>query len=299
MLPHWRRLTLPELALFWIAIWVALFAAWNRPLYVDLAAGNVTVFEQLLVWLGLLAFARGRPVLFAFGIGVAASMRLMPLALLVLLVFTWRRSPRSALIAGGTALVVFLLPHLASLVFDRSEYLGYLGVVGRMSEEARGETNPSSYALLRDVVEHASRQAMTGGWLALHARAVAFLLWLALASGGLCFYLISSWKLHLDRRPLLLLSYTCFCLACLLPRFKMYSYLLVVAPTVYTLQALPVAARALLLAAAVWGLPFTGFFQSGYLAYFPLWLFAATLFLICGPLARRQKNAGFFADAAL
>jgi len=201
ILPRWQSLSLPELAPFWIAIGVALSAGWNRPLQVDLAAGNVTVFEQLLVWLGLLA--------------------------------------------GITALVICVLPHLASFVFDQSAYLDYVGVVQRMSEEARGETNPSSYALIRDVVDHVSRQGGTGGGLmqvlggALHARAVALVLWLTLATGGLCFYLISSWRLRLDRRPLLLVSQACFCLACFLPRFKMYSYLLVVPPTLYTLQAVP------------------------------------------------------------
>ena len=100
----WQRVYLhrPEDVLF------VLFCvlAYNATVYLDMRAGNVSLFEVALVWFAFWAYLRNRVVAFSVLLGTASLFRLTPLFFSLMLVFC---SPRlrglialAAVIVSGT-----------------------------------------------------------------------------------------------------------------------------------------------------------------------------------------------------
>src|SRR6185295_155508 len=78
----WRRL-LPEVPAFFLALAVAF--GFNGSVIWDLRTGNVTVLQDLFLWLGFAWFVQGRHGLSAAGILVGSLFKLLPAAFLGLL----------------------------------------------------------------------------------------------------------------------------------------------------------------------------------------------------------------------
>lgn len=66
--------------------WFLAFAAlgFNAAIARDLVVGNISIFEQALIWFGLFALLRGRPLVFVTLIILAGQCKILPLALLAL-----------------------------------------------------------------------------------------------------------------------------------------------------------------------------------------------------------------------
>jgi hypothetical protein len=104
----WRGL-LPAIPVFFLALAAAF--GFNGSVIWDLRTGNVTVLQDLLLWLGFAAYVQGRHALSAVGILVGSLFKLVPAAFLgLLLVRTGRRGS-----SGRVVLVAAVC--LASLVF--------------------------------------------------------------------------------------------------------------------------------------------------------------------------------------
>ncbi len=85
----------------------------NCTIYWDLMAGNITLFEQVLLWFGLYQFTRNRLGLFTCCVVAASLCKITPMFFLILLLFA--RPYRKAwawMIAGAAMFGVF---HLANM----------------------------------------------------------------------------------------------------------------------------------------------------------------------------------------
>jgi hypothetical protein len=133
--------------------WFLAFAAvgYSAPICCDLELGNVSIIEQVPIWLGLWALLRGRLALFCGLIILAAQFKLVPVCLLALLLLT--ESPRKWLYLLGSLVVCGLI---AARVYG-SDPLGVRMFLDWASAvavyEAGGTFHPSSLAFVREAAE--------------------------------------------------------------------------------------------------------------------------------------------------
>lgn len=195
----------------------------------DLRAGNISIFEQALIWFGFYLFLRGRTAGFCLAILCAASFKLIPILLLGFLLTTGgRRDIAYAICFGGLfgllmALNYIVWPELTS---------SFLQNVRNLNGE-RGIHNPSTWAFLQDATS----------WLQSHAQlSLPKLVPLAVYGGMSLFAVVISFKAlqrskvcRVKDAVLWQICLTCLLYAVVVPRFKNYSYILVIAPAFFVL----------------------------------------------------------------
>jgi hypothetical protein len=179
----WHRHFEPLNFSFPVVLFLAL--GYNAALLRDLAAGNISIFEQLGIWLGFYLLVRNRPYLAGLVLAVTAQFKLLPAVLLGTVLFVgppgrWKPFAASVAAFGALFSLNFLLtPQLME------QYMGALGGAIPYLDD-RGEFAPSALALIRDVADHAAtwgvRVSHSGADLAYLTYAGVFalvLLWLA------------------------------------------------------------------------------------------------------------------------
>jgi hypothetical protein len=194
---------------------MAIFA-FGRPLHRDINAGNIAVFEQCMLWIGIAGLVRARYVLFAVSMILAAVMKPMNLLILFPLagVLGTRRWRVVVLIV---ALSIIL--HGVGVLVDPEMSVEFLRHA-RLPDE-RGSMNPSSYALSSDIISAATPvlNLQTGpAGLVLYGGFVLTILLVFLRVQG---------RLELQSGVMLSLI-VCALIA---PRFKDYSYILLIVPS--------------------------------------------------------------------
>jgi hypothetical protein len=226
-----------------------LLYAFCSALPIDLRVGNVSVFEQLGLWLAFSQLLRGRAWLFAALVVLAAQLKLLPAAFLVLLLVYWDR-PRwgpffasAAVFLGTLAANRFLHPEMFSRFWALASGL-----------DERGAVNPCSLALIREVTREWRGMP---GWVPVAIYA-AFSAGIVIASARAC-------RAHRAKlRTPLGVFFACATYALVAPRFKDYSYILLFAPALHVLRTFPESGRVPLFAVLLF-LP-SGFVFAPHLA---------------------------------
>src|SRR5690348_16484006 len=108
--------------LFILLLWIRIFQlrdwpilvilvpfAFGSSLLVDLRAGNISAFEQLLIWTGFYFYVQNKITKFATAICAAASFKLMPILLLGLLATRLRRKEVVLMIVFGFTFCMILV----------------------------------------------------------------------------------------------------------------------------------------------------------------------------------------------
>jgi len=209
----WRRAFFPD-DLGGACLYLVCALGYAQTIKMDLRAGNISVFEQVLIWVGIVAFLRGRPWICAALIGAAALFKLTSAALLVILLVDRRRRCVAAALTVACGLAAV---HGLSAALRPDLFGAFLRSAAALDD--RGQTNPASLALIRDGLERLVREPgsehldwiVYGGWV--------LLIGLASLSGA--------------RRQELPGALECFAYALAAPRFKDYSYILLIPPSVY------------------------------------------------------------------
>jgi hypothetical protein len=265
----WRRRLFPDDDLAGACLYLFCALAYAQTIKMDVRAGNISVFEQLLIWTAILAFRRRRPWPFAALIAAAALFKLTTAALLLLLLLDRRRPAVGALCGGlaGLALV-----HGISAAVRPDLFAGFLRNAAALDD--RGRTNPAALALIRDGIER-----MAGGQVPGHLDMIVYGLWVLLV--GLTTLSVAG---RSDRTGVLECAFLlAFALAA--PRFKDYSYILLIPPSVYVvvsvLQGLVPQLLAVLLVCT-------------HLFAYQSWMAALVLFiaLLARPRARGRRPPG-------
>lgn len=241
-----------------------LLYAFSSALAVDLVAGNVSLVEELGLWLGFAFLLRGRVWPFCLCVGLVAQIKLVPALLLGLLWIVPTRARWRALGAGvlgtlGALGINFLLNPAYALRFLRA-------AAGR---DERGPFNMSSLALWRDLVDEIGRPwAPVPPWVAQVFWGVS-----ALALGVVTLRVALRHQAGpgaQDLRTRLCLGLLAYGLV--LPRFMSYSYILLLAPALYLLTTQPLRrvplVAILILLPPQWIVPPYVSFVMAYLPFF-------------------------------
>jgi len=208
-------------------IWVLfLVFAYSSAIFVDVVSGSVTTFEQLFIWLGVAALLDRRYAVFTAAIVTASLFRITPIALLLIaLVLPDGRGVRSVVagIAGaaaiglGTAVVAPQLTH------------GFVRSVPTNFGE-RGWLNPAALPLADDLAAAAGRAMhVTLPPVASAVIYVAIVAAIVLSTVATVRHVLRRSDAVDARDALVYLAI--LATALVLPRFKNYSYMLLVAPT--------------------------------------------------------------------
>ncbi len=142
LLTVWRNAFLREASPL-LSLVVA-FYGFHAALLWDLRTGNVTVLEQLLLWLAFARYVQDRRKSFAILVAVASTFKLLPIAFLgLLLVPSKRHGPSPRLMLAGLALfaVLVFLPSLLHVEWAR----GFLHNLP--AERPNGEGNPCALGI--------------------------------------------------------------------------------------------------------------------------------------------------------
>jgi hypothetical protein len=204
-----------------VILLVVVLLGFNATIFSDLYAGNITCFEELLLWLGIAALLTGRRMLFAVLIPVAATPKYLPMALVLLLLFEGRKAILPLLVSAGS----FLAIQGISLAVSPAGTARFFTLASALDE--RGRAAPSSLALLRDTLSPAFRP-----W-------VPMALYSVIALSVLAVFGILAVRLRKretwDKAPWFLLSGALLSYLLVIPRLKSYGFVLVIPVAVWLL----------------------------------------------------------------
>jgi hypothetical protein len=227
----WHRLF--DLTRYRGLLWVLVPLAFNCTVIADFRSGNISVFEQLLIWTGFYFYTRKSLAGFGIAIVLAASCKLVPIALLALLATRWNKKSLAYGVLFGVAFLALLgasalaWPELFAIFWKNLLHLGAQG--------EHGNVDPSTRALISDAARWF--QLKTGHPLPI---IIPLGILATLAAGVVAVSVImfsrmkssDSKSADLWRISLLCLSY-----ALIVPRFKDYSYILLIPPAFYIITA--------------------------------------------------------------
>jgi len=198
--------------------------AYRGALRLDILYGNISLVEQVLIWGAVWFVLRGRIGRFCALITASALFKLNTIAVLLLALF---ERNRRAVLCVATSVAVFLGVLVLTYVAAPGFYTDFLGNLRSLDE--RGRHNPASLAIIGDAVG-----LLTGSVGAIpYASIVVYGLYVVGMLGWTFVAVRRVWPL---RARIDLLSLGIFLYALLMPRFKDYSYILLIVPTIYVLR---------------------------------------------------------------
>jgi len=226
----WQRVFLREPTDTWFLLFCLL--AFNASIYADLATGNVAIIEQAFLWTAFYCFLRNQPVKFAVFLALASIFKIVLLFFLLLIPFARKdqRLPFLAALGGvGTTILVFTALTDAELA---GRFVFNLPSILSLPSE-QGIINPSSLAFFKTV-----RGSLTASGVLTSPGLVQWPLYIC----WVVFVFAVSWRFLRKTdgadtdNTIWAINFLCLVLALVSPRFKDYSYMLLLVPTYFLLK---------------------------------------------------------------
>jgi hypothetical protein len=222
LLPLWAICFVRSGARGWFLAFAAL--GFNATICRDLVVGNVSIFEQVPIWLGLWALLRGRLALFCGLIILGAQFKMLPASLLLLVLVT--DSPRKWAYLLGSVVACALVATGVYWADPRGAkiFLNLALEVGTM--EPGGMINPGSHALIREVLDSILHSPLVFGDVPLGT--VVNAVYVVFAAVVLVVYW---WAVRrgMELRAAIYTGILTYVL--LAPRMKDYAYIIAIVPT--------------------------------------------------------------------
>jgi hypothetical protein len=257
------------------AFYLLCLLAFNNTIYLDLRAGNVSLVEQAFLWSAFYAYMKDKLGAFCVLVLLAAAFKLVPILFLGLLLIrpSWKKL--GLLAASLLGFAAFLG---SSYLAQPELFHAFLNNAVETNIESK-ILNPSSYALCHDLIALLLGSEAAPADPALGTRLFVVL---ALLVAGLTVVALRRLdRVHADERGRLQIFLACFMYALVVPRFKDYSYILLIAPAAHLLCAyvrkLPASPVWIgILCVPVFNTPMPGFETFGVLLlnYYPLFVAA-------------------------
>lgn len=272
--------------------------AYSGTLYLDIAAGNIAIFEQVVVWLGFYFFIERKYLLFGLCIALVSQFKLQPVVLLGLLLIVEERPKWAALSASIAAFLGMLFFNYLLQPDLTRTFLARLTSGGGNLYEI-GVVNPSLLALIQDVVNAVSTRIYQlpdgmarGLYIFLLGQIVAIFL-----------YFFISFRRRNPNYDLRILVYiSCFLYAVTAARMKDYSYVICLLPTLAIIrsqmsrkQLIPLIALLVCAPADTSFVPFLSRISNYFYDYLPL-LLAGTMLVLCLYDLRKDRGTNSAPD---
>ena len=236
-----------------ITFYLLCLFGFNSAIYLDLRAGNITIFVQCVIWLAFFYYTRHKFFRFSILIIAASIFKLQPILFIFLLLFIENKSKYQLLFGS---LTVFSVLIFMQYIYDPQLFFRFVAGLINLSGVEREIVNPSTSAFLRDLIDIFLRIENQS----LH-NIISALLYLVVITpvifiSGLAYRRIKSIKIK-DREKWIVF-FGCFVYAVVANYFKDYSYVLLILPTYFIIKNTRLSPKGLLLFIAV-------IFATGYL----------------------------------
>lgn len=256
--------------------------AYSGTLYLDIAAGNIAIFEQLIIWLGFYFFIERKYLLFGLCIALASQFKLQPIVLLGLLLIVEER-PRWLALGASIAAFLGLLFLNYLLQPDLTwAFISRLTTGGGNLREI-GVINPSLLALIQDVVNAVSTRIYQ---LPVGTARVLYVVLLGQIAAVFLYFFILFRRKNPNYDLKILVYISCFLYAVTAARMKDYSYVICLLPTLVMIrsqmarkQLIPLIALLVCAPADTSYVPFLSRISNYFYDYLPL-LVAATMLVV-------------------
>ena len=195
--------------------------AFNAAIYIDLRVGNISIFEQLLVWIGLAYLLRNKVSAFLALILIASLFKLTLAAFLFIPIIldafrNWKRV--------AAAFLIFAAIQFGSLALSPTLSSAFLEGLSGLTE--RGTINPSTLAAITDLIDAVGLDRGL-------REPISLVLYFAIS----IFVVVTSWKVarfhgsqnRVHSSALVILLF-CVVYTLVSPRMKTYSLILMVVP---------------------------------------------------------------------
>lgn len=210
---------------------------YNSAIFLDVIASNVSIVEQFVLWLGFYFLLSRRPIPFCACVLAAALFKITPILFLFLVwIIDFEKKRKYAYFFGTATVFSFIL--LASYVIHPLPFKSFIS--NSMEIDERGIINPSTLAILKDAFDLLAIK--TGATVPHFVPSVVFLFVIS----GILFL---SWRSYTGMKFLngayrekSAIFFACLVYALILPRFKDYSYILLLVPTYFIIKR-PVYAK--------------------------------------------------------
>ena len=230
LLVIWKRFFLKrtQLHVFLIFVWLGFYS----PVFADLQAGNVSIFESMVLFLAFLCFLQQRLRWFVFLIVVTASIKITPIFFLILLLLVPNRYSVRYFAFGCMGFVAFAL--LNFIIFPDLTKDFILEAIKRTTNEP-GPKNPSSLAFVSDILTSLAHFGLSPSPLLVNVTYLAVIIWI----------IWMSWRSrkfakvvdegsednHLFLILFLILVYTIT-----MPRMKDYAYIIAIPSVLFAIE---------------------------------------------------------------
>jgi hypothetical protein len=264
--------------------------AFNSTIYLDLMAGNISIIEQFLVWTAFLNLMRDRIGIFCLLIGFSAlfKVNMLIFGLITLLMpssVRWKGLIYFFLMPGAAVLMCAIID-LPTFVRFASRWFQVMAVQWDV-----GIINPSSYVFVMALVEVLNKD------LGIHLPGIApfaiYIAWVILIV-SISWRLISKLDVRKIEHRRIILMLFCVVYALAIPRFKDYSYILLIPPAYFIMSHLvytkPYALMFILciLSATIAPLPGANVVASILWTYYPFFLGVMVWLLYVFELRKQQ-----------
>ncbi len=265
-----------------------LLLAFNGALYCDFYTGNISIFEQALLWLGFYALIQRRPEILSLLVLVVAAFKITPILFILLLLILEGRKKYFYLL--GT-LALYIAIQALSYVNNPQLFKAFVNNSAGLDE--RSAINPSTLALLRDGFDSLAKYAGISV-----PGAGQMVLYLALVGVAVLLTILVALPLLRHKSPdreKVLIFLSCLVYALIMPRFKDYSYILLLAPAYFIIKSNRKLYWPLFIALALLPIPWVqlpGFepLRSYLFGYYPLFAAYAVWIVFLKEIQSRGKN---------
>lgn len=265
--------------------------AYSGTLYRDLAAGNISIFEQLVLWLGFFFLVRRQYLLFGICVALISQFKLQPIVFLGLLLLVEARPKWFELgISFASFLALFSLNFLLQPALMSSFIARILAGGGNLYE--LGAVNPSLLALIREGTGFVSRRIYQ---LPLHVDMLAYIVAVSGVLSIFLYFFVAYRKKHPNYDLRVLVYVACFVYCVTAARMKDYSYILCLLPTLSILrrqktELVPIVAVLVLAPPISTYVPYIEKLSGYFYAYLPLLAAGMMLWLYLDEF-RKPSNA--------
>lgn len=286
----WRTAFLKEKAdpLFYIYC----LLAFNSAIYLDLRAGNISIFLQSALWLGFFALLKKRTAAFCALVGLAALFKFQYLLFLSPLLFG---GSRRKFYLSGTLLGVASI-YAFSYIGNPELFRGYLANLGKL-EMAGPFSNLSTLSLVVYIFDMSA-----GKGLPPVPAAVPVVIYGAISAVVIAVTARAMGRAEKENRERLALFILCAGFALVVPRIKDYSFILLLVPSYFALKnanikAYPVLLILFMLSGRYITLPlYREFLGKIVWGYYPLLLGYASWLILVLAAGRHAEGADPLAD---
>ncbi len=216
-------------------VFFCLFLVWslrafNRAIYADLYAGNISIIEELLIWSGMLfLLVRRRYLIFGLYLLIASFFKVLPIFLIGLVLVAGTGKIKGKIKKLGIIALISLVVWGAGLLImptEFGEWSGFLKLISFMPPEV-GKVNPAILPFIREIIGNGGRAL----------ELILYFLWVftVFLISFIVSRHISKTDFSAKRKEKYLFFLWCLVFPIIMPRFKDYTFIFLLPIFYYSL----------------------------------------------------------------